>query len=68
MVVVGTKVIFNPYDGIKGVDIGDIRQNVMGEVVDVNYAHKWFSVEYGCSAMRTSFKFCEIGKSVNICG
>ena len=68
MIVVGTKVIFDPLLGVKGVDVASMRQNVIGEVVEVNYAHQWFSVEYGCPAIRTSFKFCDIGKAVDICG
>jgi hypothetical protein len=43
---------------------------VTGTVVMVNYAHKWFSVEYECGGVkqRASFKFCRIGKGVFICG
>jgi hypothetical protein len=68
MVVVGDKVRFDPFAHIKGQDIITFRSSVMGEVVEVNYAHKWFSVEYGCPAMRTSFKFCDIGKEVRVYG
>ena len=68
MVVVGAKVVFDPYAGLKGPDISFSRCRVTGEVVEVNYAHKWFSVEYGCPALRTSFKFCDIGKEVKVYG
>ena len=69
MICVGEKVRFDPYENIVGVDIEYLRGHlVVGEVVEVNYAHKWFLVEYGCPAMRTSFKFCDIGSVVTICG
>ena len=68
MIVVGEKVRFDPFEHIKGRDIGTFRTAVVGEVVDVNYAHKWFSVEYGCPAMRTSFKFCDLGSVVKRIG
>ena len=68
MIVVGDKVRFDPFQHIQGQDIGYYRRNVPGEVVEVNYNHKWFSVEYGCPAMRTSFKFCDIGKDVIVVG
>ena len=68
MVFVGDKVRFDPFEHIKGQDIGFYRGAVIGEVVEVNYGHKWFSVEYGCPAMRTSFNFCDIGSVVTICG
>lgn len=68
MIVVGEKVRFDPFEYIKGQDISFYRQTIVGEVVEVNYKHKWFSVEYGCPAMRTSFKFCDIGSVVKVCG
>ena len=69
IVVVGEKVMFDPFECDRASDIGFYRGNhVMGEIVEVNYAHKWFSVEYGCPALRTSFNFVDIGKLVTICG
>ena len=68
MVVVGAKVVFDPFQHIQEQPDGCCRGKVTGEVVEVNYAHKWFSVEYGCPAMRTSFKFCDIGKEVRVYG
>lgn len=69
MIFIGEKVRFDPYEYIGGVDIEFLRGHlVVGEVVEVNYAHKWFSVEYGCPAMRTSFKFCDIGSVVKVIG
>jgi hypothetical protein len=69
MVVVGQVVEFDPLahcDG-NGAEFykGDV---VLGEVVYVNYKHRWFSVEYGCPALRTSFKFCDIGTEVRVYG
>lgn len=68
MIVVGDRVRFDPFQHDKGQDIGFYRGNVPGEVVEVNYKNKWFSVEYGCPAMRTSFKFADIGKDVIVVG
>ena len=68
MIVVGDKVRFDPFQHDKFTDIGCLRKNVPGEVVEVNYKNKWFSVEYGCPAMRTSFNFVDIGKDVTVVG
>ena len=68
MICVGDKVRFDPFEYIKGQDIGAFRNHVIGEVVEVNYGHKWFSVEYGNPVMRTSFKFCDLGTEVRIIG
>lgn len=69
IISVGQKVRFDPFKGIKGFDIEAFRgEKVDGTVVMVNELHQWFSVEYGNPKMRTSFKFCEIGKEVEICG
>ena len=68
MVVVGEKVRFDPFEHDRVTDVGYLRHTTLGEVVEVNYKHKWFSVEYGCPAMRTSFKFCDIGTEVKVVG
>ena len=68
MIVVGDKVVFDPFAHDKGSDIGYYRHKETGEVVEVNYQNKWFSVEYGCPALRTSFKFCDIGTEVRVYG
>ena len=68
MVVVGQKVRFDPFEHDRCQDITAFRSSVVGEVVEVNYKHKWFSVEYGCPAMRTSFNFCDIGSVVKVIG
>lgn len=68
MVVVGQKVRFDPFEEIQGFGVQEHRGEVTGEVVMVHYDHKWFSVEYGEHNQRTSFNFCDIGKSVKICG
>ncbi len=71
MVEVGQKVKFDPFITVQGFGSEDNKgKKVDGTVVYVNVPHKWFSVEYNCGGVkqRYSFKFCEIGKSVNICG
>lgn len=66
MIVVGDKVRFDPFRHDRVTDVGYLRKTVPGEVVEVNYKHRWFSVEYGCPAMRTSFNFVDIGKDVTV--
>lgn len=69
MVVVGDTVKFDPFEHLMGFGACDNRGKlVTGTVVMVNYEHKWFSVEYGNPKLRTSFKFCDIGRAVKICG
>lgn len=68
MICVGEKVRFDPFEHERCSDVSFYRERVTGEVVEVNYKHKWFSVEYGCPAMRTSFNFCDIGSVVKIIG
>lgn len=69
MVTVDDKVRFDPFATMTGFASEDNRGKfVTGTVVGVNYRNKWFSVEYGEPAMRTSFKFDEIGKEVTVIG
>ena len=69
MVVIGDTVRFDPFYAITGFASEDNKGKLVnGTVVMVNYEHKWFSVEYGEHKMRTSFKFCDIGEAVKICG
>ena len=69
MIKVGQKVRFDPFKEVTGFGSNDNRGNyVTGTVVSVNVPHKWFSVEYGEPTMRTSFKFCDIGKAVSCDG
>lgn len=69
MVVVGDKVRFDPFEETSGFSSElNKREYITGDVVLVNYGHRWFSVEYGNPAMRISFKFCDIGKTVTVCG
>lgn len=71
MIKAGQKVRFDPFKEITGFASDDNRgQNVTGTVVMVCEPNKWFSVEYECGGVkqRTSFKFCQIGKDVMICG
>ena len=69
MVTIDDKVMFDPFEFITGFGVSDYRGNyVTGTVVMVNYKHKWFSVEYGRPAQRTSFNFSDIGKLVKVRG
>lgn len=69
MIKVGQKVRFDPFKDITGFSSNDCRgKTVVGTVVMVNVPHKWFSVEYGNPKMRASFKFCDIGQAVTVCG
>lgn len=71
MIIVGDTVQFDPFKEIMGFGSEDNRGKfVTGTVVEVNYAHKWFSVEYSCGGVkqRTSFHFCQLGKDVRLCG
>ena len=69
MVMVDDKVKFDPFAAITGFAANEVRGDlVTGTVVEVNYGHKWFSVEYGDPKMRTSFNFVDIGKDVIFIG
>ena len=71
MIEVGQKVSFDPFDELTGFGSRDNKGNVVtGKVVLVNEPHKWFLVEYICgkAKLRTSFKFCDVGERVNVCG
>lgn len=71
MIVIDDKVQFDPFKEITGFASEDNKGNVVtGTVVMVNYANKWFSVEYECGGEKllASFKFCQIGKDVRVCG
>ena len=71
MITIDEKVQFDPFKECTGFASEDNRGKlVTGTVVFVNYEHQWFSVEYECGGVKqwTSFKFCQIGKDVFICG
>ena len=63
---VGQVVEFDPFHGLKyyGADVE--RKIARGVVVAVYPEHRWFSVKY--DGLRTSFNFCDVGVTVNICG
>ena len=69
MVCVGQKVIFRMYKGVEFLNlifqVGDV---IEGTVIEINDEHKWFRVEYGPNNLKTCFKFCDIGKRVEIVG
>lgn len=70
MIKIGTKIIFDPLEGIKF--YGSMErgvEKVVGTVVSVNEDHQWFSVEYTQNekhTLRAGFKFADIGKNVEI--
>ena len=69
MITVYEKVQFDPFEAITGYASEDSKGNIVtGTVVMVNYANKWFSVEYECGGktLRISFKFCDIGNTVRV--
>ena len=69
MIKVGQKVRFDPFEYLTGFGASDNRGNIVtGTIVMVNNPHGWFSVEYGDPKMRASFKFCDIGEAVTVCG
>ena len=64
-VEVGQKVRFDPFDFATGYGSEQVRGNMItGTVVMVNELYQWFSVEYGDSKSRISFKFADIGRVV----
>lgn len=64
---VGQMVRYDPFQGMTGFSSELYRGNYKtGKVVYINKPHKWFSVEI--DGQRTSFRFCEIGTVVKICG
>ena len=69
MITVDEKVQFDPFEAVTGFASEDNKgKMVTGTVVMVNYANKWFSVEYECGGktQRISFKFCDIGQVVKV--
>ena len=70
MIKIGTKVKFDPLEGIKFYGCMERGvSEVIGTVVDINEAHQWFSVEYtpnGKDKLRKGFKFADIGDNVEI--
>lgn len=67
MIHVGQRVRFDALAACKS-QADSIVANTVGVVVYINERHKWFSVEYGNPKARTSFKFCDIGSVVKVCG
>lgn len=69
MVTVGQYVEFDPLGHIDGCGAEYFKGDVIiGEVVYVNYKHRWFSVEYGENNAKTSFNFADIGTAVTVIG
>lgn len=68
MIKVGMKVAFDAFRYMSNTGIVREHLHTTGIVVYVNEDHKWFSVEFGNPVARDSFKFCEVGKEVKVCG
>lgn len=67
MVNLGQEVRFRPMDGIRFPGCSEEVEVVTGKVIYVNEPHRWFSVVYGDDeSVRTSFHFCDIGKTVRL--
>ena len=64
----GRKVKFDPFETAMGYGIAECRGLVTGTIVKVYPEHKWFSVVYGESKQRISFKFCDVGERVKFVG
>lgn len=64
MIEIGTKVSFDPFEGIKGEGCADLKRTVCGTVTFVNKCHRWFLAEYEDG--RKCFKFSDIGETVLI--
>lgn len=67
-VKLGQKVRFDPFVHVLGFGVDECREEVEGTVVEIYPEHKWFSVEYGDTKQRISFKFFEIGERVMLVG
>ena len=67
MIVVDQKVQFDAFGFMSG-SIAKVSLIVTGTVVGVNYAHQVFHVVFdsGIVSQRSSFKFCDIGKTVRV--
>ena len=68
---VGQKCQFDPYREVGGMSDSFMNPNkriVMGQIIYVNYRHRWFLAEYGEHNKRISFKFCDIGRLVAVHG
>lgn len=69
MVKVGQKVRFDPFRTLQGFASRDVKgKEREGTVVLVNEPCRWIGVEFGTPTQRISFKFCDIGEVVEICG
>ena len=68
---IGTKVKFVPHIHVdKNGYPTEEGMDVFGEVVYIHRFHKMFTVKYRVNGLDflESFKFCDIGKVVNVCG
>lgn len=63
----GQMVEFDPFDSMECAGVMSVHCTVTGTVKKVYEAHRWFSVEFG-NRQRISFHFCDVGKTVSVCG
>lgn len=61
----GQKVRFDPFRGIKGYGVDELRHNVTGKVFYVNRKHGWFGVAYG-PGLRTGYRFTDVSGKVRL--
>lgn len=63
----GQMVSFDPFEHMECSGSLMIHSTATGRVKKVYDGHRWFSVEYG-NRQRISFHFCDVGKTVSVCG
>ena len=72
MIQEGKKVRFVPSINDSKVFTTEERKSLMipGTVSYINWEHKWFEVVFDCGGTKQleSFKFCDIGSVVEVCG
>ncbi len=72
MIGIGMKVQFIPAILPSGImtPAEKKKATIDGTVVYINWENRYFTVEYDCgnTKQHESFKFCDIGQAVTICG
>lgn len=63
---VGQQVRFDTFENLTSNNIDTIRKKFTGTLVLGNVKHRWFSVAYANGRSRISFRFADIGKSINL--
>ena len=62
MIKVGQKVIFDPWHGIHGSDVAEVKGERKGRIIYVNDEHRYFTASYEINNRKwlTSFKFTDV--------